>query len=523
MKIGFYLDNPQKETSAIRAIVRHAGQRYTISVGESVTPKYWNTSTQRCRTVRDYPDATHINARLKDWSDIVTDAINSFGVVVPTQKMVRDAVAEIFRKRNLQAGGVIENEEEQYIVCFAEKYRDNSLKSERTRKGYTTTINKLKEFEAKHRLKLRFIDIDINFYNRFKKWMMESTYEKGDKELHYTKNYIGALFKNILLFMNESKGKKVHDFDGFMDKDFKSEKEDTDSIYLTQEEIQKIYDLEITEDLLRKNDYKNQNLKTTIKSLNEERDRFLFGCFTALRHSDYSRLDALHFKDDIIRIWTVKRDKKVFIPMHYQLRELLKRRYNILPAPISDQKHNKQIKAIGKLAGINEEIVLTKTRGGKRIETVKSKYEFITSHTARRSGATNMYLAGVDLKFIQDILGHSKIEQTISYIKVSAEDNAKRLIDHPYFKGKPIKEDNMKKWNYKISIRDTSKKNFLPVNFEYSIDDINDLTEEEIKDILSEVTLKRMNKEKIYYPIFSFEFGETSEDFSYTHIYIYVK
>jgi hypothetical protein len=107
-----------------------------------------------------------------------------------------------------------------------------------------------------------------------------------------------------------------------------------------------------------------------------------------------------------------------------------------LPKPISDQKHNQQIKAIGKLAGINEEVILSKTRGGKRIETVKSKYEFITSHTARRSGATNMYLAGIDLKFIQDILGHSKIEQTISYIKVSAEDNAKRLVDHPYFSGK---------------------------------------------------------------------------------------
>ena len=134
--------------------------------------------------------------------------------------------------------------------------------------------------------------------------------------------------------MNESKGKKIHDFSGFIDKDFKSEKEETDSIYLTQNEIQRIYDLEITEDLLRANDYKNQNLITTINSLKEERDRFLFGCFTALRHSDYSRLDAIHFKEDIIRIWTVKRDKKVFIPMHYQLRELLKRRNNILPSPI---------------------------------------------------------------------------------------------------------------------------------------------------------------------------------------------
>jgi integrase len=131
-----------------------------------------------------------------------------------------------------------------------------------------------------------------------------------------------------------------------------------------------------------------------------------------------------------------KKDKKVFIPMHHLLRELLRRRSNILPKPISDQKHNKQIKVIGKLAGINEEVMIAKTRGGKRVEMVYTKYELITSHTARRSGATNMYLAGVDLKFIQDILGHSKIEQTISYIKVSAEDNARRLINHPYFSGK---------------------------------------------------------------------------------------
>ena len=46
-----------------------------------------------------------------------------------------------------------------------------------------------------------------------------------------------------------------------------------------------------------------------------------------------------------------------------------------------------------------------------------------------------MYLAGIDIKFIQDILGHSKVEQTLKYIKVSAEENAKRLQNHPYFTG----------------------------------------------------------------------------------------
>lgn len=447
MKVGFYLNTPNNPMSALRAIVRHKGQRYTISVGESVIPKYWNDKSHRCRTVRDYPEASHINTRLDDWADLIEKAINSFGLVIPTTKMVKEKVDEILRIRNIEAGGVIENEEEQYLVAFAEKYRDDSTFAERTKIGYTTTINKLIEFEKVYNVKLRFIDIDIDFYNKFKNWMLTSTYVKSttkdkkgkvisENKLHYTKNYIGALFKNIIKFMRASKKGKVHDFEGHMNEDFKSEKEETDSIYLTQEEIQKIYDLDITEELLKANGYKNQNLSTTIKSLNEERDRFLLGCFTALRHSDYSRLDNIHFKEDIIRIWTVKRDKKVFVPMHFRVKEILERRNNILPSAISDQKHNKQVKAIGKLAGINEEVVLTKTRGGKRVETISPKYKVITSHTARRSGATNMYLAGIDLKFIQDILGHSKIEQTIRYIKITAEDNAKRLIDHPYFSGK---------------------------------------------------------------------------------------
>ena len=440
MEVRFFLKDKAKDTTSVRAVIRHKGQRYQIAVGETVITKHWNENKYRCRTPREYPEASHINTRLDDWADLIEEAINSFGLIIPTKKMLKDKVDEIIRKRNIEAGGVIENEDEQYLVSFAIKYRGESNKSYNTKKSYQTTINKLIEFEKLFKTKLRFIDIDINFYNKFKNWLLNSTFTKGEDEVHYTKNYIGTMFKNISKFMTASQG-KVHEFTGYKDAEFKVESEETDSIYLTQEEIQKIYDLEITEELLKKNDYQNNNLKTTIKSLNEERDRFLFGCFTALRHSDYSRLDSLHFKDKIIRIWTIKKDKKVFIPMHFQLMELLKRRNNILPAPISDQKHNKQIKAIGKLAGINEEVILAKTRGGKRIEAVKFKYEFITSHTARRSCATNMYLAGVDLKFIQDILGHSKIEQTISYIKVSAEDNAKRLVDHPYFSGKDKNPD----------------------------------------------------------------------------------
>lgn len=445
MEVKFFLKDKSKDITSVRAIIRYKGQRYQISVGESVVTKHWNENKYRCRTPREYPEASHINIRLDDWDNIIQKAINSFGLIIPTQKMVKNKVDEIIRKRNIEAGGVIENEEEQYLVAFAKKYKKESLVSNDTKKGYQTTINKLEQFEDKFKTKLRFIDIDMDFYNKFKRWLIDSTYTKGNEEIHYTKNYIGAMFKNISRFMTVSQG-KLHEFEGHKETDFKVDKEDTDAIYLTVDELNKIYHLEITEELLLSNgfDKRSHNIKLAIKSLSEERDRFLFGCFTALRHSDYSRLDAIHFKDDIIRIWTVKKDKKVFIPMHHQLRELLKRRNNILPSPISDQKHNKQIKAIGKLAGINEDVVIAKTRGGSRIEVIKPKWEFITTHTARRSGATNMYLAGIDLKFIQDILGHSKVEQTIKYIKVTAEDNAKRLIDHPYFSGKQSEANKTK-------------------------------------------------------------------------------
>lgn len=444
MEVNYFIKDKSKENSSVQAIIRFKGQRYKIGVGETVIVKHWNPATHRCRVIRQYPEASYINSRLDDWENIIEAVFNGFGLIVPTQKMVKDAIDKEIKRRNLEAGGIVEDEEEQYLLNFARKFKKDSKRSENTKKSYQTTINKIEEYEAKYKVRLRFIDIDMEFYESFKDWLLNSTYKKGEEEIHYAKNYIGSLFKNISKFMAASKKGKLHDFSGHKDEDFKVESEDTDAIYLNQDELEKIYNIEFTPELLIENGYspKKNNIRLAIRSLNEERDRFLIGCYTALRHSDYSRLEDYHFRNELLGIWTVKKDKKVFVPMHYRLKEILERRLNILPKPISDQKHNNHIKVIGKLAGINDEVLLTKTRGGKRVEIVGPKYSFITSHTARRSGATNMYLAGIDIKFIQDLLGHAKPHTTLKYIKVSAENNAKRLKDHAYFTGK--KEEDKK-------------------------------------------------------------------------------
>jgi len=436
MNIRFVLFDKRKEKTSIRAFVYHRGQEYRVSVGESVLAKHWSESKGRCKLVRGYPNGATINKNLDDIESILTAIVSSYGLITPTETQVRADYKSRRKCINVEGGGV--TDETQYLVDYAIKFAKEADRKSGTKRTYQTTITKLRQYEQKYHIKLRFADINIDFYNKFKKWMLESTYTIKGKKYHYSKNYIGTLFKNVSMLMNKSNKRSLHGFLGHKDEDFKVEKEEVDAIYLNTEELDKIYNVEFTEELLLKNEFtgKSNNLQRAIKSLNEERDRFLIGCYTALRHSDYSRIDVLNFNDDMVSIWTAKKDKKVYIPIHYRLREIMKRRDNILPGKISEQKHNDHIKTIGKLAGINSEVLLTKTRGGVRESITGEKYKFITTHTCRRSGASNMYLAGIDVKFIQDILGHSKMEQTLKYIKVAAEENAKRLQNHPYFTGK---------------------------------------------------------------------------------------
>jgi integrase len=436
MNITFVPFDKRKEKTSLRAFVYHRGQEYRISVGESVLTRFWNENKGRCKLVREYPEGPRINKNLDEIEKIIVSIIDSYGLATPTESQVRADLKKRRKNINTESGGI--TDEQQCFVNFAIDFMNDADRKQRTKIGYQTTINKLIEYEKAHHTKLRFADIDIDFYNKFKKWLLKSTYIKKGIEYHYTKNYIGTVFKNISTFMNKSSKKKIHSFSGHKDEDFKVDSEDVDAIYLNIDEIEKIYNLKITEELLLKNGFakKKNNIKRAIVALNEERDRFLIGCYTALRHSDYSRIDVLNFNDDIVSIWTAKKDKKVYIPIHYRLREIMQRRNNVLPGKISEQKHNAHIKIIGRLADIDSDVLLTKTRGGVRENITGKKYEFITSHTCRRSGASNMYLAGIDVKFIQDILGHSKLEQTLKYIKVAAEDNAKRLQNHSYFTGK---------------------------------------------------------------------------------------
>ena len=73
------------------------------------------------------------------------------------------------------------------------------------------------------------------------------------------------------------------------------------------------------------------------------------------------------------------------------------------------------------------------TSGGIRKEITREKCDMVTSHTARRSFATNAYRAGIPSLSIMQITGHSTESSFMKYIRVSKEENAISLSKHSFF------------------------------------------------------------------------------------------
>ena len=131
-------------------------------------------------------------------------------------------------------------------------------------------------------------------------------------------------------------------------------------------------------------------------------------------------------RDRFIKVITTKTKELVIIPCDptvLQIFEKYKENPNRLPRAYSSQKFNEYIKEVCEKAELNE-------TGRLSTDPQKKLFECVTSHTARRSFATNLYLDGYPTIEIMKITGHKTEKSFMKYIKVSKLDAAKRLSAH---------------------------------------------------------------------------------------------
>lgn len=304
-----------------------------------------------------------------------------------------------------------------------------------SRFSLTNSLGHFKEFMKDTGITYDFQDVDLDCYVKYKAWLMaqDISKEKEDPKhepVHYADNTIGGFIKKLkcVLRAAESRGYPVNP--AYKSTEFKAQSSiDVDTIYLTREEVERFEKVDLTQ----KEDGKNLELA---------RDIFLVGVWTAQRVSDYNNLKPENIKvvDNngtpmtYISIHQQKTGRLVEIPCNAKVREILNKYPKGLPH-LSDQKINKYIKDIGKMAKIDEVVEVKGSRGGQVIKEYYKKYDLICTHTARRTGATLMYLDGIAIYDIMKVTGHKSVTTLEKYIRADKLEVAQKLVlQYDYFK-----------------------------------------------------------------------------------------
>lgn len=373
------------------------------------------------------------NRLLKDQLDEIADKLEAMappvckeqiaaivdGVVFKEQREKERIEAEARQRAEEEARRRAERESHltftKYFKAFVDKLNaekeagipeEKRTRSERTRINYAQGLRWLESYEQKNGRPVEFDDVDMTFFQAYNTHLSE----------HYSVNTISKRFAELKSLMHEAAKAGLTTNPIWANPDFGLKEEDADSIALTRAELDAM---------------KAVDLSDLAPGYQIAMDLFVVGVGTAQRVSDYNNIkkDDIHEEDGIlfISIKQKKTDERLEIPVNHEVREILEKYdYNLphLSAPLI----NAHIKEIAKRAGLTRKMSNMTMRIGKaKGKKSPALWELITTHTARRTGATLKYLAGYSAEEVRAFTGHSTDEMLKKYVKADTLDKAKRL------------------------------------------------------------------------------------------------
>ena len=267
---------------------------------------------------------------------------------------------------------------------------DNSVRS------YKSLRRIWDEFENHIGGTVHFTELNKDILQQFIYWMIHLK--------KYSVNYQGQLLKLLKSISKEAErgGEQIHNYCNHIES-YRQRKIDRIIVTLNQNEINKLKEL--------------VNLSYELENI---RKWFLLGLNIGQRISDLLKITPQNLRQapnggmylDLIQIKTKKSITVGIIDP--TVLEFLRRDF---PQRTNASVFNKKIKELCRLAGIDQVIKGNKMSSiTKRVELgMYPKYELITSHTMRRSFATN-YFGKIETPILMEITGHSRESTFLSYI-----------------------------------------------------------------------------------------------------------
>jgi len=276
---------------------------------------------------------------------------------------------------------------------------------------YRNMKDHLLAYQTARQINLTFETFNLDFYEDFVDFLSHEYVQRRRKPpiVGLKINTVGKTVNQLRAFLINRAKKKIIEPIDLSDWDVVGE--EVDAEYLNWEEIEKIWKLDLSRH----------------KCFIPYRDDFVLGCLTGLRFSDFSVLESPDIRGEFLYKKQQKSSHRVVIPLRQAARDILEHRFKKDYEPLTNAEFNRHIKTVCKLAGITERVKHTYTKGNKKIDEVKPKCEWITTHTCRRSFCTNEFLAGTPVELIMKISGHKSTKDFYRYIRISPEQAAMKV------------------------------------------------------------------------------------------------
>lgn len=439
MAANFFIRTIKKNGDAtlfVRVRIVRKGIDIKQSLGFTVDAEKWMKAQKDVRALKRYREiesekyakmdaiSSMVKALIEENEEITADMlrkriyeiVNAEKIAAEKKRQEEEAKVEAEKKRLTFNDFIAQYIEE--CTTGVRKKEDSTLNlAAGTIKSYKGLHSQLMAYQKDKHITIDFPDITVAFFDDFKRFML-------DKQ--YSPNTVARMIKICKTICYAAEKLKLFEAKNVRES-VKAKSRDVDNIYLSNERIQELYELDLSQH----------------EAWEKARDVFVVGCLSGQRISDYKRINenmvvTLSDGNKYIKLKQEKTGKIVFVPLDYHVEAILKKYDGVLPK-LPDQKINDYIKKVGELLGWTEIVELDEQRGSMEYKAKRRFCDLIKTHTARRSFATNMYRAGASLSSIMAITGHASEKQLQTYLKLTEAEKAMEARKEKYFRNNIVK------------------------------------------------------------------------------------
>ena len=437
MPLKFYLKNSTNKhgESPIRLSLYVRCTRLLTTIGYSVKPEAWISEGEQVKA--RYVNAANVPARL------INARINKIKIhfgEYELQQKTRPTVDELKEQLNiaLSLGDDLKEEviEEapavNFFKCLDEFVFEQSSLNQwayATLQIWKTTKGHLQAFSKR----LEFRDFNEKGLNRYILFLR--------KNQNLEEKTVQKQYSNLKWFLTWAIRKGYCTEETVLRHKPKFKIVQKPVIFLTKEELLKLYNLEIPDNgekvtLVDMNGLEYEKIVRERGALEKTRNMFCFCAFTSLRYFDMAALKRTDIADGILYITTKKTNDRLPIGINSRAQAILNK-YKVTAFPgglalsvISNQKMNHHLKDLCELCGFIDPITVVCYRAGQRIEETYPKWELIGTHAARRTFICFALSSGIPPQIVMKWTGHSDYKAMKPYIDIAEKTkaNAMKLI-----------------------------------------------------------------------------------------------